>query len=92
VVVTVKTPQALPLQLVPESDHDRTLLGFDPGTGVMVATNAAVTPGCTVAGALSCIEKSLVIRTFAEFCLEKSATLVAVKVTPAFPGRICGAV
>jgi hypothetical protein len=90
--VTVKIPQALPLQPVPESDHDKELLGFEPGTGVMVATSAAVTPGCTVAGALSCMEKSLVIRTFAEFCLAGSAALVAVKVTLAFPGRICGAV
>jgi len=90
--VTVKIPQALPLQPEPESDHDSELLGFDSGTGVMVATKAAVTPGCTVAGALSCSEKLLVIRAFAEFCLEGSATLVAVRVTLAFPGRICGAV
>ena len=90
--MTVKIPQALPLQPVPESDHDKELLGLDPGTGVMVATSAAVTPGCTVAGALSCSEKSLLIRTFAESRLEGLATLVAVKVTLAFPGRICGAV
>ena len=91
-VVTVRIPQALPLQPVPERDHDRELLGFDPGTRVMVATSAAVTPGCTLAGALSSNEKLLVIWTFAELCLEGSAALVAVSVTLAFPGKICGAV
>lgn len=90
--MTVRIPQALPLHPAPESDHDKELLGFEPCTGVMVATRAAVTPGCRDAGALSCNVKLLVIKIFAEFCLEGSAALVAVRVKLALPGRVCGAV
>ena len=45
VVMTVRTPQALPLQPLPESDQERTALGLEPGMGVSVATMAEVTPG-----------------------------------------------
>jgi hypothetical protein len=90
-VITLKAPQEAPLQPGPLSDHVSTLLGFDPGTGVMVATTVAAAPAGTPDGAISCSEKVLVIATAAETCFEGSATLCAVSVTLAGDGRICGA-
>jgi len=43
--MTERSPQALPLQPVPESDQESTALGAEPGMGVSVATMAEVTPG-----------------------------------------------
>ena len=91
VVVTIRIPQPVPLQPLPESDQLRLLEGFDPGTGVNVATTACVAPVSCDEGALSCSVKLLVIVTFAEFLREGSAALVAVTVTLAGLGRICGA-
>jgi len=45
VVMTVRIPQALPLQPLPESDQERTALGLELAAGVSVATMAAVMPG-----------------------------------------------
>src|SRR6266852_6462947 len=92
VVVTIRTPQSVPLRPLTESDQLRLLEGLDPGMGVSVATTACVAPVCTEEGALSCSVKLLVIVTFAEFLREGSAALVAVTVTLAGLGRICGAV
>ena len=92
VVMTVRMPQALPLQPLPERDQESTALGLEPGTGESVATRAAVTPGCRLVGAASCRVKWLVMESVAEFCLEGSATLVAVSVTVGVDGRMPGAV
>src|SRR5258708_3023300 len=70
-------PQALPLQPVQESDQERTAPGLEPGTGVRVATMAAVTPGWRLEGAASCNAKWLAMVTAGKFCLGGSATLVA---------------
>ena len=67
-------------------------LGFDPDTGVNVATIAAVALGTTFVGAVICGEKLLVIVTVADTCLEGSATLCAFSVAVAGEGKICGAV
>jgi hypothetical protein len=67
-------------------------LGFEPGTGVSVATIVAVAPAGTLDGAESCKEKLLVMATVAEICFEGSATLCAVNVTLAGEGSVCGAV
>ena len=92
VVVTIRIPQPVPLHPLPESDQLRLLEGLDPGTGVSVATTACVALVCTDDGALSCSVKLLVIVTLDEFLREGSAALVAVTVTLAGLGRICGAV
>lgn len=70
----------------------RAVLGFEPGTGVIVATIVAVAPAATLDGAESCNEKLLVMVSAAEICFEGSATLCAVKVTVAGEGSVCGAV
>src|SRR6266849_676948 len=92
VVMTERMPQALPLQPVPESDQERAALGLEPGAGVSVATMVAVTPGCRLEGAASCSVKWLAMAAVMEFCLEGSATLVAVTVTLGAEGRTAGAV
>jgi len=92
VVVTVKIPHALPLQPVPLSDQFKTALGLLFAAGVKVATRPAVTPGCTLAGAVNCRRKLLVILMLLLLCLEESAALVAVTMTLAGLGNICGAV
>jgi hypothetical protein len=92
VVTTVSVPQELPLQPGPLSVQVSTVLGFELGTGVIVATIVAVPPAGTLDGAESCNEKLLVMATAAEICLEGSATLCAVSVAPAGEGRIRGAV
>ena len=92
VVVIVKTPQALPAQPLPLMDHESALLGWDPGTGVSVAVNGVAAPACRLPGAESCKLKWLVIVTLTLLCFVGSATLVAINVTLAEPGRICGAV
>jgi len=66
-------------------------LGFEPATGVKVATRTAVAEGETVPGALSCKVKWLVTTIPTEARLEGSATLCAVSVTEAGDGKICGA-
>jgi hypothetical protein len=66
--------------------------GFEPGTGVSVATIVAVEPAGTLAGATSCKEKLLVMVIVAEICFEGSATLCAVNVALAGDGKVCGAV
>jgi hypothetical protein len=78
VVTTVKVPQLLPLQPGPLSAQESTVLGFEPGTGTIVATMVAVVPAGTLDGAESCNEKVLVMATTAEICFEGSATLFAV--------------
>jgi hypothetical protein len=92
VVMTVNVPQELPLQPGPLSAQDTDVLGFEPGTGVIVATIVAVPAAGTLAGAESCKEKLLVMATAAEICFEGSATLCAVSVALAGAGRVCGAV
>lgn len=91
VVTTVNVPQKLPLQPGPLRAQDIAVLGFDPETGVRVATIVAVPPAGTFDGAESCKEKLLVTVTAAEICFEGSATLCAVNVVLAGKGRICGA-
>ena len=90
--MTVRRPQALPLQPLPESDQESAALGLEPGTGVSVATIAEVTPGCRLEGAASCNEKWLVMVSVVEFCFEGSATLVAMRVALGAAGRMAGAV
>jgi hypothetical protein len=92
VVMTVNVPHELPLQPGPLSAPDMDVLGFEPGTGVIVAMIVAEAPAGTLDGAESCKEKLLVIATAAEICFEGSATLCAVSVVLAGEGRICGAV
>ena len=92
VVMTVRMPQALPLQPLPERDQERMALGLELGAGVSVATIAAVMPGRRLEGAATCSVKWLLMMSGAEFCLEGSATLVAMRVTLAAEGRIAGAV
>ena len=92
VVTTVNVPQELPLQPGPLSAQASAALGFEPGTGVSVATIDAVPPAGTLDGAESCNEKLLVMATAAEICFEGSATLCAVSVVLAGEGRVRGAV
>jgi hypothetical protein len=92
VVTTLNVPQEAPLQPGPLSDYVSPLLGFEFGSGVSVATIAAVPPAGTLAGADNCNEKLLVIVAAAEICFVGSATLCAVSITLAGDGRICGAV
>jgi len=92
VVTTVNVPQELPLQPGPLSAQASAALGFEPATGVIVATIVAVPPAGTLDGAESCNEKLLVMATAAEICFEGSATLCAVNVVLAGEGRDCGAV
>src|SRR5208337_3094324 len=92
VVITVSVPQFAELQPGPLSDQERTVLGFDPGIGVIVATRVAVPPAGTLAGAVSWSEKSLVMRMAAEICFDGSATLCAVMDAFTDEGRIPGAV
>jgi hypothetical protein len=53
VVTTVSVPQAVELQPGPESDQESTVLGFEPGIGVIVATIVAVLPAGTLCGAVT---------------------------------------
>jgi hypothetical protein len=92
VVITVKVPQELPLQPGPLRVQESAALGFEPDTGVSVATIVAVPPAGTLEGAESCKEKLLVMATAAEICFEGSATLCAVITALAGEGRVCGAV
>jgi len=92
VVTELSVPQAFPLQPVPASDQWMTVLGLEPGTGVMVATITAVAEVVTVPGAVSCSVKWLVMFTVTVAFFDGSATLCAVTVTAAGNGRICGAV
>lgn len=91
VVTTVKVPQELPLHPGPLNTQESAALGFEPGTGVSVATSVAVAPAATPDGAVSCREKLLVMATVTEVCFEGSATLCAVSVALPGDGRICGA-
>jgi hypothetical protein len=92
VVNTVSVPQLVALQPGPDNDQVRTLLGFEPGTGVSVATIVAVPLAATLAGAEICKLKLLVMLIAAEPFFEASATLCAVSVTLVPNGRIGGAV
>src|SRR5258708_38359016 len=74
VVITERMPQALPLQPLPESDQERTAPGLEPGTGVSVATMAAVTPGWRLEGAASCSGEGLAVGARGEFWWEGAAT------------------
>jgi hypothetical protein len=87
-----RVPQDEPLQPAPVKAQVIASLGFDPGTGVKVATIAAVPSVGTLAGALTVSVKLLVTVMDAEARLEGSAALCAVKVTLEGEGRICGAV
>jgi hypothetical protein len=91
-VVTVSTPQAVPLHPLPESDHVRICEGFDPGTGVSVAVIAVDPAACTLLGADNSNVKLLVIVSIADAACEGSATLCAVSVTFTAAGKTCGAV
>jgi hypothetical protein len=92
VVTTVNVPQELPLHPGPLSAQASAALGFEPGTGVSVATIVAVPPARTLDGAESCNEKLLVMATPAEICFEGSATLCAVSIVLAGEGRVRGEV
>jgi hypothetical protein len=92
VVTTLNIPQELPLHPGPLGALDSAELGFEPETGVSVATIVAVPPTGTLDGAESCSEKLLVMDTTTEICFEGSATLCAVSVALAGEGRVCGAV
>jgi len=92
VVTTVNVPHELPLQPGPLRAQDNDVLGFEPGTGVIVATIVAVAATGTLEGAEICNEKLLVMDTTPETCFEGSATLCAVSVALAGEGRIRGAV
>ena len=92
VVTNASAPQLVPLHPVPDRVHDNVVLGFEPTTGVSVATITLEPPEAMLEGAESCKEKLLVMVTVAEACLEESATLCTVSVTVAGVGRICGAV
>jgi hypothetical protein len=92
VVTTVKVPHVEELQPGPESDQARTVLGFEPATGVIVATIVAEPPAGTLCGAVICRVKLLVMLMAADICFEGSATLCAVSVAVAVDGRIPGAV
>ncbi|OLB96239.1 MAG: hypothetical protein AUG83_08945 [Acidobacteria bacterium 13_1_20CM_4_57_11] len=48
VVTALKIPQEFPLQPAPLSAQDSAVLGFEPGTGVRVATIVAVPPAGTL--------------------------------------------
>ena len=91
-VTTFSDPQDAPLHPMPDKDHASVSLGFEPGTGVSVATIPAEAPTGTLAGAESCSVKLLVMVSAAEARLEGSATLCAVSVAVAGDGKICGAV
>jgi hypothetical protein len=75
VVTTVSVPHAAALQPGPDNNQLRTLLGFEPGTGVSVATIVAVPLDGTLAGAEICKLKLLVIVIAAEPFFDESATL-----------------
>ncbi len=92
VVITVNVPQEVPLQPGPLSVQASAVLGFEPGTGVSVATIVAVPPAGTLEGAESCNEKLLVIVNAAKISFEGSATLCTVSVVLAGEGSVCGAV
>jgi len=89
--VPLIVPHEAPLHPGPLSVQAITVLGFEPGMAVSVATIAAVAPTGTLDGTGSCNEKLLVIVSAAETCFEGSATLCAVNVTFAGEGRTCGA-
>ena len=92
VVTAESVPQAEPLQPAPLTVQVRSSLGFEPGTGVKVATMAALPLAATLAGADMVNVKLLVTVMEADADFDGSATLWAVSVTPASAGRICGAV
>jgi len=92
VVTVLSVPHDKPLQPVPDSDQFNCELGFDPCTGVSVATIVAEPPAGKLAGALICNVKLLVMLTVVEACFVESATLVAVIVTVEAAGRSPGAV
>src|SRR5579863_648578 len=92
VVTTVSVPQVEELQPGPESDHERFELGFEPGTGVIVATIVAVPPAGTLCGAVTCRVKLLVMLMPTDVCFDGSATLCAVSIAVAGAGSTPGAV
>jgi len=61
-------PQALPLQPLPESDQERTAPGLEPGTGVRVATMAAVKAGLEAGGRGKLQREVLAMATAVKFC------------------------
>lgn len=88
----MSVPQVVELHPGPESDQERFVLGFDPGTGVKVAMIEAVSPAGTLCGAVTCSVKLLVMVIEAEVCFDGSATLCAVSVALAGDGSMAGAV
>ena len=92
VVMTLSVPQEFPLHPGPLKTQLSTALGFEPATGVSVATIVVVPLTGTLEGAASCSVKLLVMMMAADACLEGSAALCAVSMTFAAEGRICGAV
>src|SRR5947209_7547594 len=80
VVITVSTPQAVPLHPGPESVQERFGEGFEPATGVSVDAMMPEVPDVTARGAESCREKLLVTVSCADVCFDGSATLCAVTV------------
>jgi hypothetical protein len=81
-----------PLHPAPVNDQASAPVGFEPGTGIKVATIPADVPTGTLAGAESCRVKLLVIVIAADACLDGSARLCAVNVAAAGDGKIRGAV
>jgi hypothetical protein len=74
VVTEVRVPQAELLHPVPASDQLMIALGFEPATGLRVATITAVADVLTVPGAASCSVKWLVMATIWLARFEGSAT------------------
>jgi hypothetical protein len=90
--VGTMTPQAGPVQPAPEAVQKTPLAGFEPATETKRDLKFAVAPALTEDGPLTENTKRLVSETGTEEFFDGSATLVAVMVTFAGEGRICGAV
>jgi len=90
--MAVSIPQEDPLQPGPERENASTVLGFEPGTGVIMATIVADVPAGTLDGAVSCKEKLLVMVSVVDTRFAGSAALCAVTVALGGAGSICGAV
>ncbi len=85
-------PHPAPEQPGPLTLHVTTVLGFELGAGVSVAEYCADAPACTELGPETVKVKLLVIVTTTALDFAVSAKLLAVSVTFAGVGRICGAV
>ncbi len=74
-------PHAVPVQPVPETLQRIVSLGFEPATGVSIATKFAASPVLTDAGPVRVKENVLVMVIVPIPLFDGSATLMAVRVT-----------